>query len=84
VEEAVNVIDEQISAKKRKEEVKSEIIQVGKYEIKKGPYGFYFTFNKKNYWIGQKDPANLTENDCREIMSSKKEWEKTKSAKSAK
>ncbi len=84
VEEAVNVIDEQIAAKKRKEEVKSEIIQVGKYEIKKGPYGFYFTFNKKNYGIGQKDPANLTENDCREIMSSKKEWEKAKSAKSAK
>lgn len=78
VEEAVEVIEEQREAKKRKEEAKSETVSVGKFEVKKGPYGFYFSFNKKNYGIGQRDPATLTEKDCREIIESKKQWTASK------
>jgi len=77
IEEAVNIIEEQREAKKRKEEVKLDTVKVGKFEIKKGPYGFYFTFNKKNYGIGQRDPATLTEQDCRDIMDNKKKWLET-------
>jgi DNA topoisomerase-1 len=74
VEEAVEVIDEQRDAKKRKEEAKADTVTVGKFEIKKGPYGLYFTHNKKNYGIGQRDPSTLTEKDLRDIMESKKQW----------
>jgi DNA topoisomerase-1 len=74
IEEAVAVIEEQVEAKKRKETAQAESIKVGKFEIRKGPYGFYFQFNKKNYGIGQRDPANLTEQDCKDIMTSKKDW----------
>jgi DNA topoisomerase-1 len=76
IEEAVDVIEEQREAKKRKLEAAQESIKLGPFEIKKGPYGHYFTFNKKNYGIGKKDPANLTEKECREIMEAKKEWQK--------
>jgi topoisomerase IA-like protein len=75
VEEAVEIIEEQREAKKRKEEAKGDTVKVGKFEIKKGPYGFYFTFNKQNYGIGQRDPATLTEQDCRDIMDNKKKWQ---------
>ena len=74
VEEAVEVIDEQREAKKRQEVAKKEMITIGKFEIKKGPYGFYFTHNKKNYGIGQREPSTLTEKDIRDIMESKKQW----------
>jgi len=74
VELAVEVIDEQREAKKRKEVAKTETVNIGKFEIKKGPYGFYFTHNKKNYGIGQRDPSSLTEKDIHEIMDSKKQW----------
>ena len=74
VEEAVEVIDEQREAKKRKEQAKTDVVSIGKYEIKKGPYGYYFTHNKKNYGIGQREPSTLTEKDILEIMESKKQW----------
>ena len=83
VEEAVVVIEEQREAKKRKEEAKADTVKVGKFEIKKGPYGFYFTYNKKNYGIGQRDPATLTDKDCRDIMENKKQWLADKDKKSS-
>lgn len=79
IEEAVNVIEEQISAKSAKIQAKSEAIIVGKFEIRKGPYGLYFQHNKKNYGIGNKDPNSLTEQDCITIINSKKEWLANKS-----
>jgi len=75
IEEAVDVIEAQREARKRKLEAPQESIKVGPFEIKKGPYGHYFTFNKKNYGIGKKDPAKLSEKECREIMEAKKEWQ---------
>jgi DNA topoisomerase-1 len=74
VEEAVEIIDEQREAKKRKEASKTDTVIVGKFEIKKGPYGYYFTHNKKNYGIGQREPSSLTEKDIRDIMENKKQW----------
>jgi DNA topoisomerase-1 len=74
LEEAVNVIEEQIIAKSAKIQAKLEAIIVGKFEIRKGPYGLYFQHNKKNYGIGNRDPSVLTEQDCIQIMNSKKEW----------
>jgi DNA topoisomerase-1 len=79
IEEAVNVIEEQISAKSAKIQAKSEAISVGKFEIRKGPYGMYFQHNKKNYGIGNRDPNSLTEQDCIQIINSKKEWLANKS-----
>jgi len=75
IEEAVDAIEEQREANKRKLEAPPPL-KVGIFEIKKGPYGHYFTFDKKNYGIGQKDPAQLTEKECREIMEAKKTWQK--------
>ena len=74
LEEAVNVIEEQILAKETKAKSKNDAVNIGKFEIRKGPYGFYFQHNKKNYGIGNRDPSTLTEQDCKQIISSKKEW----------
>ena len=79
IEEAVNVIEEQIIAKSAKIQAKSEAINVGKFEIRKGPYGLYFQHNKKNYGIGSRDPNSLSEQDCVAIINSKKEWLSNKS-----
>jgi DNA topoisomerase-1 len=79
IEEAVNFIEEQISAKSAKIQAKSEAISVGKFEIRKGPYGLYFQHNKKNYGIGNRDLNALTEQDCIAIINSKKEWLANKS-----
>ena len=60
--------------KEAKTKSKNDAVNIGKFEIRKGPYGFYFQHNKKNYGIGNRDPSTLTEQDCKQIISSKKEW----------
>ena len=78
LEVAVELIEEIISKKQKKIVAELDTIKVGKFEIRKGPYGFYFQHNKKNYGIGNKEPSVLTEQDCCDIMSQKKEWMKQK------
>ena len=78
LEVAVELIEEIKSKKEKKIVAELDTIKVGKFEIRKGPYGFYFQHNKKNYGLGNKDPSVLTEQDCKDIMSQKKEWMKQK------
>jgi len=84
IEEAVNVIEEQVSAKEKREQAKLDAIIVPgtkKLEIRKGPYGYYFQYYKKNYGIGgDRDPTKLTEEDCMDIVKAKKEWLSSKSS----
>jgi len=74
IEVAAAVIDEIQESKKKREEAKKEEIKVGKYTLKKGPYGYYFTVGKKNYGIGERDPNSLKEDDFKTIMEQKKQW----------
>lgn len=72
IEEAVSLIDSTIESRKKRET--NPVIKVppkGAFEIRLGPYGYYFTHNKKFYSIGKREPGSLTEKDCRDIMKEK-------------
>jgi DNA topoisomerase-1 len=72
IEEAVALIDSIIESRKKRQA--NPVIKVppkGAFEIRLGPYGYYFTHNKKFYSIGKREPGSLTEKDCRDIMKDK-------------
>ena len=72
IEEAVALIDSIIDSRKKRET--NPVIKVppkGAFEIRLGPYGYYFAHNKKFYSIGKREPGSLTEKDCRDIMKEK-------------
>jgi DNA topoisomerase-1 len=72
IEEAMALIDSIIDSRKKRET--NPVIKVppkGAFEIRLGPYGYYFTHNKKFYSIGKREPGSLTEKDCRDIMKEK-------------
>ena len=72
VEEAVALINSTTESRKKRET--NPVIKVppkGAFEIRLGPYGYYFTHNKKFYSIGGREPGSLTEKDCRDIMKEK-------------
>lgn len=72
IEEAVALIDSTVESRKKRET--NPVIKVppkGAFEIRLGPYGYYFTHNKKFYSIGKREPGSLTEKDCRDIMKEK-------------
>lgn len=72
IEEAVALIDSTTESRKKRET--NPVIKVppkGAFEIRLGPYGYYFAHNKKFYSIGKREPGSLTEKDCRDIMKDK-------------
>jgi len=72
IDEAVVLIDSTIESRKKRET--NPVIKVppkGAFEIRLGPYGYYFTHNKKFYSIGKREPGSLTEKDCRDIIKDK-------------
>jgi DNA topoisomerase-1 len=72
IEEAVALIDSTSESRKKRET--NPVIKVppkGAFEIRLGPYGYYFTHNKKFYSIGKREPGSLTEKDCRDIIKEK-------------
>jgi DNA topoisomerase-1 len=74
IEEAVALIDSTTESRKKRET--NPVIKVppkGAFEIRLGPYGYYFAHNKKFYSIGKREPGSLTEKDCRDIMKDKYE-----------
>lgn len=48
------------------------IKKIGKYEIRTGKYGPYILHNKKFYSIKDKDPNDITKEDCDKIVKIKK------------
>jgi DNA topoisomerase-1 len=72
IEEAVALIDSILESRKKRQA--NPVIKVppkGAFEIRLGPYGYYFTHNKKFYSIGKREPGSLTEKDCRDIIKEK-------------
>ena len=48
------------------------IKKIDKYEIRTGKYGPYILYNKKFYSIKDKDPSDITKEDCDKIVKIKK------------
>jgi topoisomerase IA-like protein len=68
IEEAIALIE------LHKKQETNPVIKVppkGAFEIRLGPYGYYFTHNKKFYSIGKREPDSLTEQDCYDIINEK-------------
>jgi DNA topoisomerase-1 len=63
IDEAIKLIDN----------YKSNVIQkIDNYEIRIGKYGPYILYNKKFYSIKDKDPENITKEECDKIVKIKK------------
>jgi DNA topoisomerase-1 len=53
--------------------VNTSIKSIGKYQIRNGKFGPYILYDKKFFSIGKEyNPAELTEEDCKKIVSVKK------------
>jgi DNA topoisomerase-1 len=53
--------------------VNTSIKSIGKYQIRNGKFGPYILYDKKFFSIGKDyNPAELTEEDCKKIVSVKK------------
>jgi uncharacterized protein YbcI len=68
IEEAIALIE---SHKKQETNPVIKVPPKGAFVIRLGPYGYYFTHDKKFYSIGKRDPGSLTEQDCYDIINEK-------------
>jgi hypothetical protein len=73
IEEAIALID---SHKKREASSVIKVPPKGAFVIRLGPYGYYFTHDKKFYSIGGREPGSLTEQDCYDIINEKHKGDK--------
>lgn len=73
IEEAIALID---SHKKREASSVIKVPPKGAFVIRLGPYGYYFTHDKKFYSIGEREPGSLTEQDCYDIINEKYKGDK--------